>query len=441
MPFRSSKLNLTAGERRVFRIHTAYSILEGVIAGVLALNEFVFIKSLHGSSYQLSVLFQFSVLVFLVLLVFNEMLKRIRNKAKLLRVTGILTRLPLFVLVFFPGTHAAMSGNSFYHYIFLAVFLIYYLGNPAIFPIINLLLKHNYRLEVFGKLYSLATFWNKVVMLLTTFIYGLLLDADNFAFRWVFPIIAVIGFLSLVLLSRIPYEEKEIFAPARKFFASILDSGMNMYRTWTGNKAFHHFEIGFLFYGFAFMSTITVITLFFERSLHLNYSGVAFYKNAYNVLALLFIPFFGRLLGRIDPRKFAAITFATIFLYLLSLALTSWFPGYTVVMGIKIYYFLLLYILGQALFAATMSLLWSIGSAYFCKPEEAADYQSVHLFLTGTRAVFAPILGVIFYEMYGFEFTFMVGAAFALIAVLVMIWSYRRDKGTIREFQLPKTIV
>ena len=441
MPFKSSTLNLTAGERRVFRIHTAYSILEGVIAGVLALNEFVFIKSLHGSSYQLSVLFQFSVLVFLVLLVFNEMLKRIRNKANLLRVTGILTRLPLFVLVFFPGTHAAMSGNSFYHYIFLAVFLIYYLGNPAIFPIINLLLKHNYRLEVFGKLYSLATFWNKVVMLLTTFVYGLLLDADNFAFRWVFPIIAVIGFLSLVLLSRIPYEEKEIFAPAKKFFASILDSGMNMYRTWTGNKAFHHFEIGFLFYGFAFMSTITVITLFFERSLHLNYSGVAFYKNSYNVLALLFIPFFGRLLGRIDPRKFAAITFATIFLYLLSLALTSWFPGYTIVMGIKIYYFLLLYILGQALFAATMSLLWSIGSAYFCRPEEAADYQSVHLFLTGTRAVFAPILGVIFYEMYGFEFTFMVGAAFALIAVVVMIWSYRRDKGTIREFQIPKTIV
>ena len=441
MPFKSSKLDLTAGERRVFHIHTVYSILEGAIAGVLALNEFVFIKSLHGSSYQLSVLFQFSVLVFLVLLAFNEMLKRVRSKVKLLRVTGLLTRLPLFVLVFFPGTHAAMSGDSVYHYIFLAVFLVYYLGNPAIFPVINLLLKHNYRIEVFGKLYSFATFWNKVVMLLTTFVYGLLLDADNFAFRWVFPIIAVLGFVSLVMLSGIPYEEKESYAQAKKFFTSILESGINMYHTWSGNKAFKHFEVGFLFYGFAFMSTITVITLFFERSLHLNYSGVAFYKNSYNVLALLWIPFFGRLLGRIDPRKFAAITFATIFLYLLSLALTSWFPGYTEVFGIRIYYFLLLYIVGQSLFAATMSLLWSIGSAYFCKPEEAADYQSVHLFLTGTRAVFAPILGVIFYEMYGFEFTFMVGASFALIAVFVMIWSFRRDKGTIREFQTLKTIV
>jgi MFS family permease len=441
MPLSSRKLDLTEGEKRVFRIHTTYSILEGVIAGVLALNEFVFIKSLHGSSYQLSVLFQFSVLVFLVLLVFNEMLKRVKSKVKLLRFTGALTRLPLFVLVFFPGTHAAVSGDSVYHYIFLAVFLVYYLGNPAIFPVINLLLKHNYRQEVFGKLYSFATFWNKVVMLLTTFVYGFLLDADNFAFRWVFPIIAIIGSVSLVLLSRIHYEEKEIFAPAKKFFASILESGTNMYKTWNGNKAFKHFEVGFLCYGFAFMSTITVITLFFERSLHLNYSGVAFYKNAYNILALLWIPFFGRLLGRIDPRKFAAITFATILLYLLSLALTSWFPGYVEMMGIRIYYFLLLYIIGQSLFAATMSLLWSIGSAYFCKPEEAADYQSVHLFLTGTRAVFAPILGVLFYEMYGFEFTFMVGAAFALIAVLVMIWSYRRDRGTTREFQFPKTMV
>jgi MFS family permease len=439
MPLNSRKLDLTEGERKVFRIHTTYSILEGVIAGVLALNEFVFIKSLHGSSYQLSVLFQFSVLVFLVLLVFNEMLKRVKSKAKLLNVTGALTRLPLFILVFFPGSHAAMAGDSVYHYIFLAVFLVYYLGNPAIFPVINLLLKQNYRLEVFGKLYSFATFWNKVVMLLTTFVYGVLLDYDNFAFRWVFPVIAVMGFISLVLLSRIKYEEQISFEPAKKFFASILESGINMYKTWSGNKAFKHFEVGFLFYGFAFMSTVTIITLFFERSLHLNYSGVAFYKNAYNVLALLWIPFFGRLLGRIDPRKFAAITFSTILLYLLSLAFTSWFPWYVEVLGIKIYYFLLLYILGQSLFAATMTLLWSVGSAYFCKPEEAADYQSVHLFLTGTRGVFAPILGVLFYEMYGFEFTFMVGAAFALMAVLVMIWSYSRDKGTDSEFQTAKT--
>jgi hypothetical protein len=75
-----------------------------------------------------------------------------------------------------------------------------------------------------------------------------------------------------------------------------------------------------------------------------------------------------------------------------------------------------------------MSLLWSIGSAYFCKPHEAGEYQSVHLFLTATRAVFAPLLGVLFYEMFGFVFTFSIGAASLLIAILIMFWSYRREK-------------
>lgn len=88
-------------ERRTFRLHLAYSIIEGFILGVLALNEFVFIKSLLGSNYQLGVLFQFSMLVFLFLLFINEFLKRIKKRRVFLRRVGIITRLPLMLLFFF----------------------------------------------------------------------------------------------------------------------------------------------------------------------------------------------------------------------------------------------------------------------------------------------------------------------------------------------------
>jgi hypothetical protein len=50
-------------ERKTFRLHLAYSFIEGILAGLIALNEFVFVKSLLGTGYQLSVLFQFSVVV------------------------------------------------------------------------------------------------------------------------------------------------------------------------------------------------------------------------------------------------------------------------------------------------------------------------------------------------------------------------------------------
>ena len=70
-----------------------------------------------------------------------------------------------------------------------------------------------------------------------------------------------------------------------------------------------------MFYGFAWMATAAVITIFFEKVLHLNYSSIAFYKNAYNTLAILLLPYFGKLIGKIDPRKFAVYTFGFMLLH------------------------------------------------------------------------------------------------------------------------------
>ncbi len=47
-------------EKKTFALHFSYSFIEGILAGLIALNEFVFVKSLMGSGYQVSVLFQFS---------------------------------------------------------------------------------------------------------------------------------------------------------------------------------------------------------------------------------------------------------------------------------------------------------------------------------------------------------------------------------------------
>ena len=76
----TGKLNLNNIERKAYKLHLWYSVLEGFIVGILALNEFVFIKSLKGSNYQLGLLFQFSVILFFFLIFFNEMLKRVRIK-------------------------------------------------------------------------------------------------------------------------------------------------------------------------------------------------------------------------------------------------------------------------------------------------------------------------------------------------------------------------
>lgn len=418
---------LNPDEKRTFYFHTTYATIEGFVLGILALNEFVFLKSMQGSNYQMSLLFQFSMAVFILLFIMNEWLKRVSNRAVLLRKTALITRVPLLALAFFPSEASAYINSSIFHFVFLGIFLIYYLGALVINPTINFLLKNNYEHQHFGKLYSYATSVNKIVMLLITFVYGVLLDQNYYIFKWSLPLAGILSMIGLWLLSLIRNEERVVLY-RQNFWTSVKASARDMIQILKTNKPYRHFEIGFMFYGFSFMVSVTVIAIFFYEGLDLNYSSVAFYKNAYNILAILLLPYFGGLLGNLDPRKFSVLTYSSIFLYIFFLMLTIWIPVYTEIAGIKLYYVLICYILAHGVFAATMVLLWNIGSAYFCRAEEAGTYQSVHLFLTGFRALFAPTLGVFFYEKFGLITTFTVALVSLAIAIGVNVWSYQNEK-------------
>ncbi|MBN2237677.1 MAG: MFS transporter, partial [Bacteroidales bacterium] len=250
---------------------------------------------------------------------------------------------------------------------------------------------------------------------------------NPYAYTYVFPFVAVVGIGSIHLLSKIPYEIIQKVEIKKAFWQSIRRSWEQMWLLMKTNKPYLHFEIGFMLYGFAFMSTVAVITIYFDRALGLNYSSIAFYKNAYNIIAILLLPFFGRLLGRMDPRKFSVITFSAMMMYLLFLALTQYFPASVEILNIKIYYMLVFYIVFHSIFAATMALVWYIGSAYFGKDEEAGELQAVHLSLTGVRALFAPLIGVLFYELFGYTITFGIAIALLFVAVILMLWSYNKE--------------
>lgn len=420
-------LKLNPLERHTFRIHTIYTLIEGVILGVLALNEFVFLKSLHGSNYQLGVLFQLSALVFLFLLFLNEFIKRTKNRRLLLKVTGLFTRLPLMFLLFFPRNSEALQGDTIYHYIFLFIFLIYFLGNPIILPTINYVLKSNYTHENFSKLYSISTSLNKVVMFVITFAYGLWLDIDPYIFVYIFPVIAILGVSSVFLLTRIRFPEEKAEKFRTGIYQSVLQSGKNMYQILKKNVPYRHFEAGFMLYGFAFMFTTPILYIYFYEELNLNYFSVAFYRNGYNPIAIILLPILGKLMSRIDPRKFAIITYSSLALYIFFLALTSFVPYYFDFLGIRFYYSLIAYVIFHGVFAAAMVLLWNIGSSYFCKPEEAGTYQSLHLSLVGSRALIGPLFGVFFYELFGFTATFGLSIFFVLMSIYIMYWSYRRE--------------
>ncbi|MFO8055311.1 MAG: MFS transporter [Bacteroidales bacterium] len=419
---------LTRREQKAFSLHMLFSFIEGSIKGVLVLNEFVFIKSLKGSDYQLGFLFQFSVVVFIFLIFINEFIRRLPRKRKVLRYTGIFTRLPLLLLAFFPQNTELYTSSQTWHLIFLGIFLVYFTYQPVILPIINLLLKHNYREENFGRLYSYGQTIHKITMLVVTFFYGMLLDTDYFAFTYIWPAMGLLGIFSIYMLSLIDYKPDLKTLPHQTFLNNIKKSATDMWNILKTHRSYRHFEISFLFYGFTFMSSATIITIFFEKELALNYTSMAFYKNSYNILAILLLPFFGRIISKLDPRRFGMITYSSILIYIVFVVFTEAFPFYTTVFGIDIYYMLLGYILFHSIFAASMPLLWNIGSSYFCSKEDADSYQAVHLSLTGLRAIFAPLLGVFFYQHFGFRITFIIGIISMALAILILRYSEKTAK-------------
>ncbi len=417
--------NLDSQEKLTLKLHLFYSGIEGIAAGALILTEFIFIKSLRGSNVQLAFLFQFSMVVFLFAMVANEIMRRYSNRKVLLRSIAIASKLPLVGLAFFPDVSHNQGLPVTYHTIFLAIFLLYYVSKIAVIPSINQYLKGNYKHENFGRLFGYSVTVQKTAMLLSTFAAGLLLDFNPNSYKVFYPIVGVLAITSIFQLTKITFVQKENTTDA-PLWKALHQSFIRIFNILKHNKAFRHLEIGFMIYGFAWMSTHAVITIFYERALHLNYSSVAFYKNAFNLIALAFLPFFGRFIGKRDPRRFGIITFGSLLLFILFTALTQYYGGYTELWGIKIYYMLLVAIFFNGIFMGSMPILWGIGSSYFCKPHEAADYQSVHLFLTGVRALMAPIIGIKLYEWFDFSFTYAAGIVLLFFAILLMIYSEKR---------------
>jgi MFS family permease len=413
-------------ERRTFIFHFIYSLLEGIISGILVLNEFVFLKSLEGSPYQVGLLFQFSMVVLLFSIFINEILHRIGNKKRLLRYVAIFTRIPLLCLLLFPENIGDMGADSIYHYLFLFIFLLYYLASPLIFPSINILLKQNYENLNFGRLYSYATSAKKITTLVATLAFGIILDHDPLAFRYMYPLVAFLGIISVYMLTSIPFRITGN-EPAASINSGIFSGALKrVYDIFRSNKPYLHYQLGFMMYGIAFMGTNSVITIFYDRAVGLNYSSVAFYKNAYNLIAIFLLPVFGKMLTNTDPRKFASLTYGSLAIYLLTFPLTIMFPVYIEVFGIQIYYLLFAGVVFNSIFIASMAISWSIGSAYFCSSNEAGDYQSTHLSLTGLRALFIPLTGIFVYEMAGFAVTFISGAVLLLLGIGLMIWSGKK---------------
>lgn len=413
-------VGLTRREDVTLRLHILYNICEGVMEGVFLLASFVFIKSLLGGNYQTSLLFQSMIGIYTFSVIATELMKRARNMKRLLMVAGTVTRLPLFAFAFFSVDAA---GNNVYLILFLAIFGIYYSSRTVIYPAINLILKQSYTEPRFGRLYSIATAARTAAAVLSTFAFGVISDAHPMAFRVVFPLCGALGLLSVYLLLRIPFRQAEAIRYSGSIGKAIVQSFRNIVQGVRGNTAYLQFEAAYMLYGFGYMLTYPVITIFFKNSLSLNYTSVSFYQYWYYILSVILLPMFGKIISRIEIRSFSIIPFTAMMFFICGFLLVSVWPVNFSVGNLQIHIALLAGYTMYGIYAGSHTLLYNIGSAYFCGPGQAASYQAMHLSLSGARALVFPLIGVWVYERFGFVPCFSAAAIGLFLSSVLLVIS------------------
>lgn len=426
---------LISREKHIFRLHLQYSLFEGIAGGLILSHAYVLKKGLLADATSLANLFQLVTVTLLGALVASELTRRSKSIKKLTLITGYISRLPLLLIAFLPPN----IYSSLSIWIFVIAFGLFFLSVPFNGPILNLITKRLYRPHLFGALFATAT----VVRMAATFFFavfmGIMLDIFPWFYQIAYPAAGILGLIGTISIATMPFSQKINsftisrenlkfkFVPKIPIFHDFIKGVFRASKILLTDAKFRDYQIGMFLYGSAILSTGAFIQIIFDDELYLNYFSNNFYIAFQQLIMLFSLPLCGRFIGKIDPRKFSLYTYILFAIHLFLIILSPVFGTSFICCGLMICYPLLLAYFIGGIFLAAITVVWAIGSAYFCKPSDAADYQSTHVALTGIRGFIAPMLGIFIYTLSGSINLVLYVAIFTLfVAVAYCAYSLKK---------------
>jgi hypothetical protein len=297
----------------------------------------------------------------------------------------------------------------------------------------NIILKHNYTETNRNKLYSYATSVSISLMLVTSTIFGVLLDRDNFIFRLIFPLSGIAGMFMYYNLSKMigislakyPKTEYVKGGISTKLIKDILVFPLrNVKRIFNENKPFFRFEVYFFLYGMAFMVIMPAVPVYAVDVLNLSYTPISIARGLiYQSLLIIFMPLMGRLHGTGNPTKFCGYAFIVLAFYPL-IFMAAQYPVISNVFPDKVYVVYAAFVVfGIGMSAINIS--WTLGSIFYAPPFEVSNYQAVHITLTGLRGLFSPAIGYMVMKLFNVNYTFVLSAILFLTGGTLMLMDTR----------------
>ena len=246
--------------------------------------------------------------------------------------------------------------------------------------------------------------------------FGILLEADPSAYRWLYPLAALFAFSATWQLLSVPETD-----PASRSYrtAPSLRDIVHIFRR---DTHFLNYEVSFFIFGVAAMTYQILLPLYLAQDLQANYTQGALALVVFNSLLLVLTSgFWGRVLDRANMLYMRGLFNLTWALAPLILFFTHSVVGVyasQIIVGI---------------FQGGSILIWNLGINLFARKEEVPTYMAIHQALTGVRGLFVPFTALALADVLrfgsaipGYRNAFLVCCVVMTGAGLFMIWESRR---------------
>lgn len=391
--------------RKTFFTHAAFMSLEEFVWGIFVLAEVVLRRELQASPLTITLFAILNPASSLFSVYFSQVLSvRPDHIYRHIRLVALFTRLPL--ILFFLWHDAASV---------LLLFGLFNIGVAMLKPVQSIYMRENFRPGEIGKLYGITVSIAKVLFIAASYGFGLWMDMNHNAYIVAFGGSGVVAFLSVLLLTLIPFRGWRIAAaaPAPKDMLGFATTR----ETLRENAPFRRFEAAFFTYGSGFMVVLPAMPILLVDHLDLSYGVVSFGRGVMSAIFLIiFTPLLGRVLDRTDPIHLSKLSFFILIAYPAFL-IAAWFLRGAA----EPLFYLSFAAFGIAM--AGVTLTWNVGPMYFAAtPQDIPRLMSVHVTLTGVRGLLVPIVGYFLLKI-GILAPFFVSACCFCAAAFMM----RRD--------------
>lgn len=408
-----------------FRRAASASALEGLAQGLFSLNAYVAINSMGalqaGYEREVATLVTMLPSVAMLFATAYDAGPAVRGRRRYFLFAAGFGR---FIFVLVPLI-ALLTGvvQSFAFVALVAFSALVCAGVP---PALNQLWGANYVPASRGKRFAWNSSLSMLMVLTGAFIAGWVLDAKPWIgnqgnHTLLYPVAAVVGALALLGFwrIRIRYAQSSHVAP-KGVFKRLKNSYARAFGLLRDDKHFRTYELGFIFYGIAFMMMMPAVPVLFASYLEADYTQ---FSRATVVTMQLTLMLMAPVVAWLSAGRRVTLVTAAGFLLL------ALFPALLTVTALTrdiTFAYVAFVIFGLAM--SGVHYVWNLGALAFAKPGNALAYTSTHAAMVGVRALIGFPLGYALMRIFDETLlpVFATAAALLVFATFIILRLDRR---------------